>query len=253
MKSRLLRGFLLITAMLLLLSSCSVPSLTLKDGAYLNKKNDITYLPAPSCYQAIAYSAEDAVAKIKQKELDDLVLYPINGMDGEKWLCSEDYLVFYANTETLPELWEMNVQKIYVNRTVNQSYIVATILNKEDISALITAYQNGPGFWQGEMDEGLSFEKYDLVFEDAALRYCLTYWKFEKEVLIYETVADPNNFTPSYPNVRVTTEEYHYTSNGQEMVEHLAVYHFGTEILYNRETGLCYPVEGTVSKYLPEA
>ena len=252
MKSRLLRGALLLVAALLLLSSCSVPALTLKDGAYLDKKTNVSYLPAPSCYQAIGYAKDSAVARIKLKEMDDLVLYPIDGMEGNKWLCNEDYQVFYADSETLPELWEMDVTKVCVNRTVNQSYTVATILKKEDIAALINAYQNGPSFEQSDMDEGLVFEKYDLVFEASALRYCLTYWKFEKEVLIYETIADPNSFTPTYPNVRVTTEEYHYTRDGQAMVEHLAVYHFGTEILYNRETGLCYPVEGTVADYLPE-
>lgn len=233
---------------LLLLCSCTT-SLDYKEGKYVNPKTNVSYVAAPTPYQAIAYSPEK-VAKVKQKGLDDVLLYAIEGMDGEKWLCSADYAVFYADTEKLPTLWEMNIAKVYVNQTINLSYTVASFTDAEVISALQSIYREGASFPASELEEGLKFDTYDLVFESETLRYCLTYRQYEQEILIYEAIDDPTNFTPRYAGVEVTTEDYRYVKDGVEMVEHLAVYHFGHALMYNRESGICYPVGELVSDYL---
>lgn len=233
---------------ILLLSSCTA-SLEYRDGKYVNQKNGISYVAAPSPYQALAYDDEE-VAKIKQKELDDLLLYPVDGMDAQKWLCTEDFAIFYADTEVLPSLWEMNVKKVLLNQTINLSYTVATISDAQTVRALQEHYRGGNSFPLSELEEGLRFESYDLVFESDTMRYCITYRQYEQEILIYEAIEDPSAFTPSYEGVPVTTEDYHYVKDGVEMVEHLAVYHFGNGLMYNRESGLCYPVGDLISPYL---
>lgn len=245
MRFRFLRIFALAFSLLMLLSSCSkVPALELKEGdVYVNKKTKVSYTHTSTCYRANAYSAEP-VARIKMKNMDEKLLYSIEGMDENKWLCDADYMVYCAEGEKLPALWEMNVSKVYVNKTVNASLTVASIVDPTDIQALINAYQNGISFVYEDLDDGLAFKRYDLVFADAYLSYYLIYLQYEEDVLFYDVIDDPESFTVKYPGVEVTTEEY--------KGEYYAVYNFGKHLMYNRETGLCYPVNDTLSSYFAE-
>lgn len=245
MKFRFLRIFALAFSLLMLLASCSkVPALELKEGdVYVNKKTKISYTNTSTCYRANAYSAEPT-ARIKLKNMEEKLLYSIDGMDGSKWLCDSDYMVYCAEGEKAPELWEMNISKVYINKTVNASYTVASILEPADIQALINVYQNGRSFAYEDLDDGLAFKRYDLVFADEHLSYYLIYLQYEQDVLFYDVIDDPDNFTVQYPGVEVTTEEY--------KGEYYAVYNFGKHLMYNRETGLCYPVSDTLNAYFAE-
>ena len=245
MKFRFLRAFALAFSLLMLLISCSkVPALELKEGdVYVNKKTKISYTHTSTCYRANGHSTDPA-ARIKLKNMDEKLLYSIDGMDETKWLCDEEYMVFCAEGEKMPELWEMNISKVYVNKTVNASYTVTSIVEPADIQALINAYQNGNSFAYEDLDDGLAFKRYDLVFADSDLSYYLIYLQYEEDVLFYDVIEDPENFTVKYPGVEVTTDEY--------KGEYYAVYNFGKHLMYNRETGLCYPVTDTLSTYFAE-
>ncbi len=251
MKRKILGLTLLLLAALTVLSSCGgAPTLRFKNGVYTNKKTNISYTHAPSCYQAIAYHADQEVAKIEQKGMEDIILYAVDGVDPSRWLTTENYELLYAVGTTLPALWEMNVSTVYVNQSAEISFAVATVKEATTINALIEVYQSGVSFPQSHMEKGLTYEKYDLVFQSEHLRYCLAYWQFEEEVLIYEPISSLTDFEILYPGVEVTTEVYDYTENGVAKQEYLAVYHFGKGIVYNRETGLCYPVGTLISDYL---
>ncbi len=230
MKKKLFRLSLLLLC-LLMLSACT-PKMVYQDGLYVNEKNNIAYRAAPGNYQAIAY-LPDKQAKINQKKIDDIVLYSIDGMDGQKWLCTEEHSVFYAEGEHLPALWEMEVSTIYVNRTVNISYIMHTIADPEAIQGLVELYRAGNFCDASKIDPNLNFDSYDLVFEGKHLRFCLTYRQYREDVKISEEIADPNNFSVLYPGVPVTVE----SDTGKDgRVIYYAVYNFGRSIIYDRYT-----------------
>ncbi|MBQ8439109.1 MAG: hypothetical protein IJX19_00465 [Clostridia bacterium] len=249
MKFRFLKLFFLCVALVSLLTACSkIPTMEMKDGAYVNQKTKISYTHASSCYRANEY-VEKAVGKIEHKGQAELLLYPISGMDEKKWLCDADFSVYCAVGVTPPALWEMSIGAVYINKTVNASYTVQKIVDAEKIASLIKTYREGTSFSYDDISHAdmtlkPNPQRYDLVFEDSSLSYYLIYLQFEEEVLVYEVVSDPNNFTPAYPGVEVTTETY--------KGEHYAVYHFGKHIMYNRETGRCYPVNDVIAPYFEE-
>ena len=249
MKIRLLKGLTLCFALILLLGSCSrVPTMKMKDGVYVNKKTKISYTQVSSCYRANEY-VDKAVAKIKPKEGHEIILYSIAGMDGKKWLCNEDFSVYCAVGETPPELWEMTILEVFINKTVNASYTLQKITKPEEIAALIAAYQTGPSFDYRDISHADVTQKpnptrYDIVFADTALSYYLDYLQFEEEVQVWELVTDPAQAEGLYPGVEVTFESY--------KGETYAVYHFGKHIMYNRETGRCYPVNEILAPYFTE-
>ena len=245
MKIRFLQSVTLLLALLMLLCACSkVPAMELKEGdVYVNKKTKISYTHTSTCYRANVHSV-DAVARIKQKNMEDKLLYSIDDTYAEKLLCDAEYMIYAAEGEKMPELWEMNLSKIYVNKTVNSSYTVATILDPEDIRSLVGTYQGGTSFAYEDIEDGLTFKRYDLVFAEEFLSYYLVYLQYEEDVLVYEVIEDPAQFTALYPGVEVTTEEY--------KGEYYAVYNFGKHIMYNRETGRCYPVSNVLAAYMAE-
>ena len=86
--------------------------------------------------------------------------------------------------------------------------------------------------------------RYDIVFADVYLSYYLDYLQFEHEVQVWEVVTDVAAAESAYPGIEVTFETYKN--------ETYAVYHFGKHIMYNRETGRCYPVNEVLAPYFTE-
>jgi hypothetical protein len=73
----------------------------------------------------------------------------------------------------------------------------------------------------------------------------------EDDVKIYVPIQSESDFEILYPGVEVTTEVYNYTDkNGEAQTELLAVYNFGTHLLYDRWTGRCYPIDDVIEKAL---
>lgn len=244
MKTKALHLLLTVLCVSLLLCGCAAPALKVENGVYSHPKTEVSYVRAPLCYEAVAIVENEAVARLKQGG-DDVVLYAIRDTDTAKMIASANYEIFYAKGDRLPELWEMDANRVQVTQTEAVNYAIAVIENGADVQALIELYQNGVWFSEDEIDVGLKPVRYDLKFSSPhypAFYYTLTYWRFTSDVLVYEVIDDPNNFTPSYAGVEVTTEE--------DGGEYYAVYNFGREILYNRESGRCYAVGDTVSKYL---
>ena len=249
MKTRLFKTLSLCFALLMLLVSCSkVPTMKMKDGVYVNKKTKTSYTHASACYRANEY-VDNPVAKIEPKEGQEIILYSISGMDGRKWLCDENFLVYHAVGENPPALWEMTIREVFINKTVNASYTVQKITEASKIEKLIEIYQNGPSFSYDDITHAdLSVKpnpkRYDIVFADTSLSYYLDYLQFEHEVQVWEEVSDPKNVESAYPGVEMTLETY--------KGETYAVYHFGKHIMYNRETGRCYSVNEILAPYFTE-
>lgn len=237
-----------------LLTSCSrVPTMKYKDGMFTNPRTRITYQQAPAYYEAVARSS-DSVAKIDGEKVDDLLLYPISGMDRSQWLCGEDYSVFYAEGITLPALWEMGTNSVLICKTDEQTASLAEIGSLIAIERLVDTYRKGVWFDYAEMDGTEEMVRYDLKFVSSTykgLQYDLTYWSMDEDAKIYVPIQNESGFEVLYPGVEVTTETYEYTDkNGESKTELLAVYNFGKHLLYDRWTGRCYPIDDVIEKAL---
>ena len=246
MKRSMLKFLPILLCTVVLFSACAkVPRLEGENGIYTYEKGGVSYVPAPSYYEAIGYRDGTEVARIKQKGQDDLLLYPIEGIDVSKMITTANCEIFCAVGVTMPTLRQMQPNKLNVCRTVEITYQLQEITDQADIEALVSVYEDTRGFERSIEMDGMKAERYDLKFESSkypGIYYCLTYWRFTEDVLIYVLIDDFENFEVLYPNVEVTTETYED--------EKYAVYHFGKNILYNRDTGLCYPAGDVIEKYL---
>ncbi len=214
-----------------------------QNGTYIHPVNGVIYSRAPDYYEAISFEQDNPVANLVQA--GDILTYEISGIDPKQMICTVYYEVLCAKGITLPEkLSAFGPSKASVCKTVEMTVSLASITDAEELATLVACLESVPGFAQSEIDVALSKDRYDIKFESASyagLYYCITYWRFDEDVLVYEVISDPDNFEKTY-DVEVTTEEY--------KGEWYAVYHFGTELLFDRVTGLCYAVDDTVSKHL---
>ena len=257
MKTKCLRLTAVLLCAVCLLCGCSkLNTLEFKNEEYLDKKNEVTYLQASLCYEAVRIVDNGGVARIKQKGADDLVLYQIDGIDTKQMLANEEYEIFYAKGMTLPKLWEMRISEVYICQTKAITMQLASIQQSEHVAALIDAYQNGAAFPASSISPELSDAHYYLKFvsqEYPSLYYSLEYLQFDEEVCVYQTISDLNSFEVLYKGVEVTTETNYYQAGGEQRVEYLAVYHFGNGILYDRMAGTCYAAGAVVEEYLGQA
>jgi hypothetical protein len=120
----------------------------------------------------------------------------------------------------------------------------ATVTDASELRYLAECW-SGEKFSGAEIDPTLKPEKYELKLEASNLKgiyYCLTYWRFTADVLIYEDIDSPDGFVPTY-SVDYTLHTY---DNGS----HYVAYNFGREILYNRTTDEACAIDQTLAKYL---
>ena len=245
MKKQFLRLCLAALALMLLLASCAkAPVLESKDGVYVNEKTGVSYLLAPENYEAVAIDKDKTIARFPNKKMDDTLFYAIPGMPSQAYLSNDFYELYYAADLKLPTLAEMAPHSALICKTAVISYSLVEIDEAELIDALIALYAG-----QG-VDEDLLIteagvpEQYTLKFQSKdypSFYYTLNYRRYDKEVTVYDLITDAENFEVKYPGVQVTTEEY--------KGETYAVYHLGTEILFDRTTGTCYPMGDMLKTY----
>ena len=236
----------LLLVLLLLLSSCARSMEFVKSGVY--RLNGVTYHIAPSCYEPRAYLASGKVAKLERKNMEDMILYEVEGCKDRLWLCDKELSVlFYAEGQKLPTLKEMNPTSISLQLSDVVSLGMGAVEDPAEISRVVESVANGPSFLLSDLTENIARDRYDVKFSSPAypaFYYSLVYYRFASEVILYEAVENPDDFTPSYSGVEVTVEDHDYNEvvDGSMVsrVEHLAVYHFGRDILYDVESGRCY-------------
>ena len=245
MKYSAIRVLLLALALLLLLPSCAkAPVLASENGVYVNKKTGVSYLAASANYEAVAIDKDTVVARMPDKKVGDDLFYRIPGTSTEHYLSNDFYELFYAADLTLPTLEQMAPTTALICKTAVISYSLTQIEEADVLSRLLAVYA-GPGFSEDVMitDSGVP-ESYTLKFqskEHPSFYYTLSYRRYDREVTVYDLVGSETIDEAAYPGVEVTTEVY--------KGETYRVYHFGTEILYDRVTGTCYPLGDTLSGY----
>ena len=239
---------LLLCAMLFLTACNKAPKMTYTDGVFKVDGMGVKFEAAPAYYEAKAYAEARPVARLEQGEMDDLIFYEIDGVSPEKMISSANHELFCAVGTKLPELWEMSVTKAHVCQTASVTYSLATVEGEKALASLIDPYQNGASFSAKEIDAGLKKSKYDLKFESPlypGIYYCLTYWQFDKDVLVYQDIEDPNSYDVLYPNVTRTVGQYEDAEGG-----YYVEYNFGKYLLHNRTTGMCWAIGETVAALL---
>lgn len=141
-----------------LLCSCAL-SLAEQDGKLIDRKNGITYIGAPICFEPSNIDAE-VYARCKKLGIE---LYPITGQPTTEWL-SEPYEgiggVWYADTITLPTLTEFDADRLYICVESMITTAIGIVTDKSDIDAVAGSFVNGtPG------DIVNSGKSYKLKFE----------------------------------------------------------------------------------------
>lgn len=218
-KTALLAAFIL-TA--LLLCSCAL-NLTEQDGKLVDKKNGITYLPAPICFEPVR-TDEELYAKSKTLEL-----YPITGLDTSEWI-SEPYDgiggVWYSDKLTLPTLEEFEANRIYICVESTITTALGQVTEQSDVDAVVNAFMTGEKV--SVPDSGKS---YKLKFESE--KYPGIYYNLlfiAKPMEGEQTIAlDPDN-----PDSELKTVPYYYYDC----------------FLYDRSTKTCVKIGNELEKYL---
>jgi len=174
----LLAGCIVLTA---LLASCS-PKLKYEDGGYYCAKNGVTYKLAELQYIPVTIGEKYAVLDDGGERTD---LFTIQGASPEKWLTTEKGDLFYASSEKLPTLAEMDTDKILICTEGDAAVIsLVEISNDANVDLITFTYNYGMEIeypHEEEVNESLilrfTSEKYNWLY------YNLTYVEFVIDVL----------------------------------------------------------------------
>jgi hypothetical protein len=239
---RFVKIILPILCLCLLLASCGGKTLHYENGYYTDPASGISYEHAPAYYEAIAYLSDQKIGDLYKG--GSITAYAIRDVDPAKMICTQNYEVLCAKGTKLPELDALALTSAQISKTVNVSVAYATVTDASELRYLAECW-SGEKFSGAEIDPTLKPEKYELKLEASNLKgiyYCLTYWRFTADVLIYEDIDSPDGFVPTY-SVDYTLHTY---DNGS----HYVAYNFGREILYNRTTDEACAIDQTLAKYL---
>ena len=242
-----------VLAALMMLSSCAERFVYDKElNGYVRNDDGTVFYAASANYRAVEVDKEEKIGEIKRDGLDNVALYPISGADGKSamdadvWLADDKYNVYVAEGETLPKLWEMEADEIRIFQNNTVAFSLGTIDSVNVVEKVVDAYRNGMSV--SYADSRCDFRIVNVKRDDLAfcsqnykgLYYVLLFYRFEQDILLTDEVEDPLNFTPAYDR-SYTLEEY----QGVTYVR----YNLGTNFLYDRATGLCYPVDGLMDSY----
>ena len=241
---------LLLTAMLLTSCSGDVFRYDTETKGYVNADGKCFY-KAPPTYLAVKIDLDREVGTLRTGS-EEATLYAVcsydekSYLDETKFAADGYYNLYYAAGETLPALWEMQINLIRIVKNSTKPYSIGTIEKQAEIDTVVGFCQGGDAIAYN--DRAASFrdsepERHDLAFCSdvySEFYYVLIYYRYEKSVTWREEVENEETFKPSL--------ELPYelvTSNGKAY----ARYDLGRDFLYDRESGLCYPINGYLDSY----
>ena len=254
----MIRALTAILCLSFLLVGCGkrIPELTYypSSGGYYDSKKDITYYQAELYYEPQSLRRDLPVAQISDYA-GEVVLYQIERATPEQMLANESFELFCAEGISLPALWEMQADTLYVGAVTSGATMdmaVATVTNRDDVANVIALYQNGTSFaYDQKPATAVISRAYHLRFASAehpAIYYRLSYYEYTNDVMVYEVIESKESFTPTYSGVPVSFNE-EYLDRG----ELYAVYNFGKGLIYDEVTERFYPAGDAISKHLSTA
>ena len=242
-------------AVLLALCGCADPDQLQYDNdtrQYVRAGDGAVFYRAPSNYLAVRILTDREVGSIGQEEAEDLSLYVIADyeetatLDPDEYMADDAYNVYYAEGVTLPRLWEMDVNLIRIVKAAAVSYSAGVIEDATEVAAVINVYQNGTAFAYNDADCNFRIregETRQLAFSSptyGGFYYVLYYYRFDESVELTQEVESFDNFTPAY------AFPYSLEEAGGKTY---ARYDLGKNFLYDRATGLCYPMGDVVASH----
>ncbi|NLZ37854.1 MAG: hypothetical protein GX897_10365 [Clostridiales bacterium] len=134
------KALLSLILLLFLLSGCgNLIKISYIDGKYIDKKNNISYIPATVSYEPVSVGDEYAI-------YDKRVLYTIPGMDPKQWLTEEFEGIgslYYSDTITPPKLEDFGANLIYICIEDNIIMKVNEINDQEKVTDIVNAFISG--------------------------------------------------------------------------------------------------------------
>lgn len=134
-------ALLLLPALAMSLTSCLL-QLDNDGGNLIDKKNGITYLPAPITFEPQTLATEP-YAECKSLGIE---LYEIEGLPSDEWL-SEPFDgiggVYYSDKITLPTLEEFDADLMYICVEQVITVSIGTVDDKTGIDAIVDSFVSG--------------------------------------------------------------------------------------------------------------
>lgn len=236
---RLFRFCLFALALLSVLSACSrAVSFSMERGNYRNGKTGAIYTPVSGNYRSVAFF-EDALAGTYRSPSGAVTsFYRMEGTEG--WLTDGDHCIYLPEGVTLPSFGELALTgaQLCLSDAINFPILDVDKTAAERIRDNVAGGTSFP-YSRVNAERG---EQYKLVFfaSELPVSYELIYQELKSELLIYEPLTDSGEIPDLYAGIPVEK----MSVSGQEV----AVFRFGTQFLYDRLAGLCYPVEKLTSE-----
>ena len=226
-------------ALLSVFSACSrAVSFSMERGAYRNGKTGTVYTPAPESYRSVGYF-EDALAGTYRSPSGNVIsFYRMEDTDG--WLTDADHCIYLPEGASLPAFGELGLASASLCLS-NAITVPIRDFDATEAERFRNGVLNGAAFSYSRVNAERG-EQYVLVFHasDLPVSYQLIYRELKTELLIYEPLTDNGEIPDLYPGI---TAEKAVVSG-----EEVAVFHFGTQFLYDRLAGTCYPIEKLTSE-----
>ena len=176
---------LLLVASFLLVSCSKGNKFTANNGKYVDNKTNITYIDAPSAYSPIKRT-ENVYGT-----MGNVTLYEMEGIDPTKWLCEIGGTVFYAETEELPELEEMDQVEI-----VFEDVALMTFTNAEDVALVAQAYLTGESITKPYIAEDGYRVNWRIRFADMTrgIYYTVDYYVITEDHVVENADGTQTNY-----------------------------------------------------------
>lgn len=234
-----------------LLVSCGAPAMKQEGVGFRNPKTGITYFPAPANYGAQKAEGAEAYARIARNGVDELLFYPVEGMNPDQYLVTANGTLLYAEGLKMPTLSELPVKEIGLYDTQVGSNS-ANITKADTIAAIKEGWENNPACTYQELWLLQSFTSYDLRFFGSGaysgLYFRLQYLLFEEDACVYVLIEDEASFEDLYPGIPYELETFTGPdASGNEVTERYAVYNFGKELIFDSVTGKCRMVGASLA------
>ena len=219
----------LVAVTLLSLTACGgVPSLTPNEkGGYVNAKTDVVYYPAPDCYEARSYNAEEPVA------LNDGVhFYAVDGTENDTWLYSPDFgILLYAEGQTLPTLGalEPTLMKVILDDG-GISKTLYEVESEDKIDAILDAYEEGASIeYPGKR---ANYKFYLKLYSDKTpwIVYNLMFVQYAEDLTVTVKDADGEISEVNYgKNFLYNRAEDRFVPIGDELQEYIDDYYHNAD------------------------
>ena len=231
----------LLLVAILLFSACSRKVTFAREaGGYRNQKTNVLYRVAPN-YRARAIDEKTPLGTYTSPGGTAVSLYAVEGLDA---IADGDYTVYTAEGVSLPAFAELAVGSMDLCYSNAITYAYRSF-GEADAARVQKALATAAQLPYSRVPADPS-ARYDLVFNasELPLSYRLVYLAFDEDVLVHAPLDADGSLPDLYPGV--PCEKVTNASGGEE-----AVFRFGSQLLLDRATNVCYPIEDLHSN--PEA